>query len=67
MVNNTCIVLETNLPNEYEKTCFPCGYNVTKRKNELIKIQLKKLNFINRINYAEKNITFVLMYTELGW
>ena len=32
----------TLLPYEYEYTCFSCGYNVIKRKNELSKIQRKK-------------------------
>ena len=46
----------TLLPYEYEYTCFSCGYNVYKRKNELSKIQRKKINFINRLNYAEVKI-----------
>ena len=46
----------TLLPNEYEFTCFSCGYNVNKRKNELSKIQRKKINFINRLRYAEVKI-----------
>ena len=46
----------TLLPYEYEYTCFSCGYNVNKRKNELSKIQRKKINFINRLKYAEQNI-----------
>ena len=37
-------------------TCFSCGYNVNKRKNELSKIQRKKINFINRLKYAEVKI-----------
>ena len=44
------------LPLEYERTCFSCGYNIAKRKQELSKIQRKKINFINRINYAEVKI-----------
>ena len=32
----------TLFPYEYEFTCFSCGYNVNKRKNELSKIQRKK-------------------------
>ena len=32
----------TLLPYEYEFTCFVCGYNVNKRKNELFKIKRKK-------------------------
>ena len=46
----------TLLPYEYEFTCFSCGYNVCKRKNELSKIQRKKINFINRLKYAEQKI-----------
>ena len=46
----------TLLPYEYEFTCFSCGYNVIKRKNELSKIQRKKINFINRLKYAEQKI-----------
>ena len=46
----------TLLPYEYEFTCFSCGYNVNKRKNELSKIQRKKINFINRLKYAEVKI-----------
>ena len=41
------------LPYEYEITCFSCGYNVNRRKHELSKIQGKKINFINRLKYAE--------------
>ena len=41
---------------EYEFTCFSCGYNVIKRKYELSKIQRKKINFINRLKYAEQKI-----------
>ena len=46
----------TLLPYEYEYTCFSCGYNVNKRKHELSKIQRKKINFINRLKYAEVKI-----------
>ena len=46
----------TLLPYEYEFTCSVCGYNVNKRKNELSKIQRKKINFINRLKYAEQKI-----------
>ena len=35
----------TLLPYEYEWSCFSCGYNVNKRKNELSKIQKKKNKF----------------------
>ena len=46
----------TLLPYEYDFTCFVCGYNVNKRKNELSKIQRKKINFINRLKFAEVKI-----------
>ena len=46
----------TLLPYEYEFTCFSCGYNVCKRKNELSKIQREKISFINRLKYAEQKI-----------
>ena len=46
----------TLLPYEFEFTCIVCGYNVTKRKHELSKIQRKKINFINRLKYAEIKI-----------
>ena len=46
----------TQLPYEYEFTCFSCGFNVNKRKHELSKIQRKKINFINRLKYAEVKI-----------
>ena len=46
----------TLLPYEYEFTCFSCGYNVSKRKHELSKVQRKKINFINRLKYAEQKI-----------
>ena len=46
----------TLFPYEYEWTCFSCAYNVNKRKHELSKIQRKKINFINRMKYAEVKI-----------
>ena len=46
----------TLLPYEYEFTCFSCSYNVSKRKHELSKIQRNKINFINRLKYAEFKI-----------
>ena len=46
----------TLLPYEYEYTCISCGFNVNERKNELSKIQRKKINFINRLKYAEVKI-----------
>ena len=45
----------TLLPYEYEWSCFSCNYVVCKRKNDLSKIQ-KKINFINRLKYAEQKI-----------
>ena len=44
------------LPYEYEFTCFSCGFIVNKRKHELSKIQRKKINFNNRLKYAEVKI-----------
>ena len=44
----------TLLPYEYDLTCFSCGYNVIKRKDELAIIERKKTNFINRLRYAER-------------
>ena len=44
------------LPYQYEYTCFSCGYKVNKRKHELSKTQRKKINFINRLKYAEVKI-----------
>ena len=46
----------TLLTYEYEFTCFSCGYNVSKRKHELSKIQRNRINFINRFKYAEVKI-----------
>ena len=46
-------IRNTLLPYEYEYTCFSCGFNVIKRKHEFSKIQRKKINFINRLKYAE--------------
>ena len=46
----------TLLPHEYEFTCFSCGYNVIKHKQELSKVQRKKINFIKRLKYAEVEI-----------
>ena len=46
----------TLMPYEYEGTCFSCGYNVNKRKHKLSKRQREKINFINRLKYAEVKI-----------
>ena len=46
----------TLLPYEYDCTCVACGYNITKKKNELSKIS-KKIGFFYKLNYAEKKNT----------
>ena len=46
----------TLLPYEDEFTCFSCGYNVSKQKHELSKIQRKKINSITRLKFAQQNI-----------
>ena len=46
----------TLLPYENEWTCFSCNYNVSKRKHEITKIKRKKINFINRLKYADQKI-----------
>ena len=46
----------TLLPYGYERSCFSCGFNVNKRKHEFSKKQRKKINFINRLKYAEVKI-----------
>ena len=56
MENTAGIVAKTLLPYEYEFTCIVCGYNVNKRKHELSKTPRKKINFINRLKYAEVKI-----------
>ena len=46
--------MEDNADNaEYEYVCFSCGFNLIKRNHELTEIQRKRINFINRIKYAE--------------
>ena len=52
----------TLLPYEYEFTCFSCGFNVNKRKHELSKIQREKINFINRLKYAEVKIFSICVH-----
>ena len=44
----------TLLPYEYDLTCIACGYNLIKRRQELSKIQRKKLKFVNSLKYAEQ-------------
>ena len=46
-------IRNTLLPYEYEFTRITCGYNINKRKHELSKIHRKKVNLINRLNYAD--------------
>ena len=52
----------TLLPYEYEWNCFSCGFNVHKRKHELSNKQRKKINFINRLKYAEVKIFSICVY-----
>ena len=42
-----------------EFTSISCGYNLIKRKNELSKVQRKRINFIIRLKCAKKNFVFV--------
>ena len=49
--NRNCL-----LPYEYEWTCIAFGYNVIKQKHQLTKKQRKKINFINRLKYAEHKV-----------
>ena len=44
----------TLMPYEFVWTCFVCGYILINRKQELSKLQRRKIDFINRIKYAEK-------------
>ena len=46
----------SRFPYEYVFTCFSCGYNVIKRKHELSKTSWKKINFINRLKYADQKM-----------
>ena len=46
----------TLLPYEYEYTCFSCGFTLIKRNHELTRIQRKRINSINRLQYAELKI-----------
>ena len=57
MEKSAGIVIETLCFNyEYEWSCFSCRYNVKNLKHELSKTQRKKINFINRLKYAEDKI-----------
>ena len=46
----------TLLPYEYEWSLFACGNNVTKRKNDLTIFSRGKINFIDRLKYAEPKV-----------
>ena len=48
----------TLLPYEYEFTCLSSGYNVSKRKHELSKIQRKKIKFYQSIEICWNQIFF---------
>ena len=52
----------TLLPYEYEFTCISYVYNVNIRKHELSKIQRKRINFINRLKYAELKIFCICVH-----
>ena len=52
-------------PNEIEFTGLPCNNNVMKWKNELNKNQWKKINFINRLKYAEHKMFSICMEVNL--
>ena len=46
----------TPIPYGYECGCNSCGYNTLTRKNwTQWKFKEKKIHFINRLKYAEKN------------
>ena len=45
-----------HLSYEYEFTCVVCGFKVIKTKHELSKIQRKRMNFINRLKYADHKV-----------
>ena len=44
------------LPYDYEITCFSGGYNVRKQKHQHKQSQWKKINFIDRLKYAEQKM-----------
>ena len=54
---NIVVIAKRNtlLPYEYAFTCVVSGFNVIKQKHQLSKMQRKKINFINRLKYAEQN------------
>ena len=57
MLNVVGIVIETRYYHmNMNGLFFSCNYVVSKRKNKLSKIQRKKINFINRLKYAEVKI-----------
>ena len=40
-------------PTEFEFSRISCGYNIIKKKNELSKIQRKRIIFVKRLKIAE--------------
>ena len=52
----------TLLPNEFEWTCISCGINLIKRKHDSLKFNEKKINFINRLKFAEHKIFCIDVY-----
>ena len=46
----------TLLPYDYEWGCFASGCIVFKKKSKFSKTSKKKITFINRLKYAEKQI-----------
>ena len=60
MESNVDIVIEIHYYHTHLNfACVSCGYNVIKQKHELTKIQGKKINFINRLKYAEHKIFYI--------
>ena len=52
----------TLLPYSYEWTCISCGFNLIKGKHELSKIHRKKLNFVQRIKFAEQKLFCICIH-----
>ena len=46
----------TLLPYEYVWRCISCGFKIMNRKQEITKTQRKRINFINRLKYAEQKV-----------
>ena len=47
---------DTLLPYAFEFTGISCRFNLIKRKHELSETQRKRINFINRLKYAERKL-----------